>query len=74
MVRGMAGVYRVLEATADDVIKIAMERYNIELDYSRASIAGLETILGRIYWGFSSRTADEGKGGVIYNAAIFWGS
>ena len=70
----MSDVNKDMEATADYVIKSARERYSIELDYSRASIAGLETILGRIYWGFSGRTEDEGKGGVIYNAAIFWGS
>lgn len=70
----MSDINKDMKATADYVIKTAMDRYNIDLDYSRASIAGLETILGRIYWGFSSRTKDEGKGGVIYNAAIFWGS
>ncbi len=58
---------------ADYAIRTAKERYNIILDYTDLSIPRLETILEKIYWGFSDHR-DEGEGGLVYSAATIWGS
>ena len=63
-----------MRVTADYAISTAKDRYGMELDYSEESLSILDTILEKIYWGFSSHNKDEGQGGLIYNAAIIWGS
>jgi hypothetical protein len=63
-----------MKSTADYAIKVAKERFKLDLDFSEQSIAKLEDILGQIYWGFSNRTKAEGEDGVIFNTAVIWGS
>lgn len=58
---------------ADYAVRTAKDRYNFDLDYSDQSISRLETILEKIYWGFSDRR-DEGEGGLVYSTATIWGS
>jgi hypothetical protein len=58
---------------ADYAVRTAKERYNLDLDYSDQSISRLETILEKIYWGFSDRR-EEGEGGLVYSTATIWGS
>jgi hypothetical protein len=62
-----------MKSIADFAVKSARDRYQLELDYSDQSIAGLENIVTRIYWGFSNRDKDA-KDGLIYNTALIWGS
>ena len=70
----MSDVNAEMKETADYAIKSAKNRYNLDLDYSEQSIAALDSILEKMYWGFSSRIDDKGKDGLIYNTAIIWGS
>jgi len=63
-----------MKATADYAIKSAKERYGLVLDYSEDSLAILDKILGKIYWGLSSHNKEEGESGLVYNTAIIWGS
>ena len=70
----MSDVNEEMKATADYAVKSAKNRYNLILDYSEQSIAALDGILEKMYWGFSSRVDDKGKDGLIYNTAIIWGS
>jgi hypothetical protein len=70
----MSEINDEMRVTADYAISTAKDRYGMELDYSEESLSILDTILEKIYWGFSSHNKDEGQGGLIYNAAIIWGS
>ncbi len=70
----MPDVNEEIKSDAEFAIKVASERYMLVLDYSEQSIAGLERILEKIYWGFSGRSSSEGEGGLVYNTAIIWGS
>ena len=70
----MPDVNDEMKAVADYAIKSARERFKQDLDYSEESIARLENILEKIYWGFSNRSSDGGEGGLIFNTAIIWGS
>ncbi len=63
-----------MRVTADYAISTAKERYGLELEYSEESLEVLDTILEKIYWGFSSHDQDEDEGGLVYNTAIIWGS
>jgi len=63
-----------MKAMADYAVKSAKERYNQDLDYSDQSITSLDTILEKIYWGFSNTNDDKGEGGLIYQTAMIWGS
>lgn len=66
----MSNINDEMKTTAEYAIKAANQRFKQELDYSDQSIAKLDQILERIYWGFSNHPKDEGEGGVIYNTAI----
>jgi hypothetical protein len=70
----MPNINDEMKATAEYAIKAANQRFKQDLDYSEESIPKLDKILEQIYWGFSNHPKDEGEGGVIYNAAIIWGS
>jgi hypothetical protein len=70
----MSDVNDEMKAVADYAIKSAKERFGQVLDFSEQSIALLENILEKIYWGFSSYPKEEEKGGVIFNTAVIWGS
>ena len=70
----MSDVNDEMKAVADYAIKSAKERFGQVLDFSEQSIALLENILEKIYWGFSSHPKEDGKGGVIFNTAVIWGS
>jgi hypothetical protein len=70
----MPDVNEEMRLTADYAISSAKERYGLILDYSEESLAALDTILDKIYWGFSSRSREEGEGGLVYNTAMIWGS
>lgn len=63
-----------MKAMAEYAVKSAKERYSLDLDYSDQSINSLDTILEKIYWGFSNTTDDKGEGGLIYQTAMIWGS
>jgi len=70
----MSDINSEMKGLADFAIKSAHDRYNLDLDYSEQSISRLETILEKIYWGFSGRTETESEGGLIYSTASIWGS
>ena len=70
----MSNVNEEMKAVADYAIKSAKLRFGQSLDFSEQSIAILENILEKIYWGFSSHPREEEKGGVLYNTAVIWGS
>jgi hypothetical protein len=70
----MADINSEMKALADFAIKSAGDRYQLDLDYSEQSISRLETILEKIYWGFSGRTELEGEGGLINSTSSIWGS
>jgi len=70
----MSDVNDEMKAVADYAIKSAKVRFGLVLDFSEQTIASLENILEKIYWGFSSHPKEEGKGGVIFNTAVIWGS
>lgn len=70
----MAEIDREMNELADFAIKSAGDRYKLDLDYSDQSISRLESILDRIYWGFSGRTEAEGEGGLVHTTASIWGS
>jgi len=63
-----------MKGTADYAIKASRDRYKQELDFSEESIAQLEKILERIYWGFSSQSKDSGESGLVFQTAVIWGS
>jgi hypothetical protein len=70
----MAEINDEMRVTADYAISTAKERYGLDLDFSEESLAVLDNILEKIYWGFSGHSKEEGEGGLIYNSAIIWGS
>jgi len=70
----MAELNDEMRVTADYAISTAKERYGLDLDFSEDSLAVLDNILEKIYWGFSGHSKEEGEGGLIYNSAIIWGS
>lgn len=70
----MSNINDEMKAHAEDAIKAAKLRFGLELDYSEQSIGKLENLLGLVYWGFYNNARDEGERGVIYNAAVIWGS
>jgi hypothetical protein len=70
----MPDVNEEMKALAEFAIKSARDRYGLELDYSEQSIMILDGILEKVYWGFSSRSEDNGNNGLIYNTATIWGS
>jgi hypothetical protein len=63
-----------MQENAEYAISIAKESYGFLLDYSEKSLSLLDDILLKIYWGFSGQSMSEGKGGLVYNTAIIWGS
>jgi len=63
-----------MKQTADYAIKTSRERFKQEFDFSEQSIAQLDIILERIYYGFYSQSKDSGEGGLIFQTAIIWGS
>jgi hypothetical protein len=63
-----------MKETADYAIKASRERFKLELDFSEPSIAQLDKILDRIYWGFSSQNKDKSESGLIFQTAMIWGS
>ena len=69
----MSDIDNEMKAVADYAIKAARDRFGQELDYTDKSLPLLETILEKIYWGFSGHSKDGGEGGLIYNTAIIWG-
>ncbi len=70
----MPDINEEMRLTAEFAISTAKERYGLVLDYSEESLAILDDVLEKIYWGFSSHARDEGEGGLIFNTAIIWGS
>jgi hypothetical protein len=70
----MSDVNVEMRETANYAISIAKERYGLVLDYSEESLSILDGILVKIYWGFSGHSTIEGKGGLVYNTAMIWGS
>jgi hypothetical protein len=63
-----------MKGTADYAINASKERFKIELDFSEQSVAQLDIILERLYWGFYSQPKDRGEGGLVFQTAIIWGS
>ena len=70
----MSSINDEMKGTAEYAIKASKERFNSELDFSEQSVAQLDKILERIYWGFYSQPKDRGEGGLVFQTAIIWGS
>lgn len=70
----MSDINSEMQELAEFAIKSAKNRYQLDLDFSEQSISSLETILEKIYWGFSGRTEQEGERGLINTTASIWGS
>jgi len=70
----MSTINDEMKGTADYAIKASKERFKFELDFSEQSVAQLDIILERIYWGFSSQPKDRWEGGLVYQTAVIWGS
>jgi hypothetical protein len=70
----MPDVNSNMKATAEYAIKSAHSRFNLNFDYSENSITALDSILEKMYWGFSGHINKKGNDGLIYNTATIWGS
>jgi cytoskeletal protein RodZ len=70
----MPDVNADMKATAEYAVKSAHSRFNLNFDYSENSITALDSILEKMYWGFSGHVNKKGNDGLIYNTATIWGS